>query len=315
EAATVQSGKIERTVEAVGNLVSNETVMLRPEIAGRVTKIMFEEGASVKMGQPLVQLDDVIARAELAQMQASLTLSRTNFERAKRLFEQDAESGSTRDEALAARDTDQAAVDLAKARVERMAILAPFDGIVGLRVISPGDYVNIGQDLVNIESIDPLKVDLRLPEMYLSALKPGQEIEVTVDAFRDREFKGKVYAINPRVDTNGRTVVLRAMLPNSEMILRPGMFARVQLTLGQSDNALLVPEEALVPNGSKQFVLKINGDQVISTEVETGLRRNGQVEIVKGLKAGDQVVTAGQMKIRPNSKIKILPQNTKAPAQ
>ncbi len=312
EAVKVKLGKIDRTVEAVGNLISNETVMLRPEIAGRVTKILFEEGARVEKNDLLVQLDDVIAKAELAQMQASLTLSKTNYERAKRLFAQDAESGSALDEALAKRDTDQAAVDLAQARVDRMVIRAPFDGVVGLRVISPGDYVNIGQDLVNIENLDPLKVDFRLPELYLSSLKPGQEIEVTVDAYRDRKFKGKVYAINPMVDTNGRTIVLRATLENSDMLLRPGLFARVQLALGQTEEVLLVPEEALVPEGSKQFVLKVESDRAVSTEVQTGLRRNGQVEITKGLKLEDQVVTAGQMKIRPNSKIKVIEQKKAA---
>ncbi len=315
EAATVKTGKIERRVEAVGNLASNESVMLRPEIAGRVTKILFEEGSKVAKDTPLVQLDDVIAKAELAQMQTSLTLSKTNYERAQRLFAQDAESGSTRDEALAKRDTDQAAVDLTKARLDKTTIRAPFDGVAGLRRISLGDYVDIGQDLVNIESIDPLKVDFKLPEMYLAEVKPGQAIEITVDAFADKKFSGEVYAIDPLVDVNGRTIVLRAKLPNADMFLRPGLFARVQLTLGQTDNALLVPEEALVPEGSKQFVLKVSGDQVISTEVETGLRRSGQVEIVKGLKAGDQVVTAGQMKIRPNSKIKIVEDNNKAAAQ
>ena len=306
EAAKVQTGRIDRIAEAVGNLTSNESVMLRPEIAGRVTGILFEEGQAAKKGAPLIQLDDVILKAELQQMETSLHLSKTNYDRAERLFTQDAESGSSRDEALAKRNTDQAGVDLAKARLERMTISAPFDGVVGLRNVSIGDYVDIGQDLVNIESIDPLKVDFKLPEMYLSSLKPGQPIEVMVDAFPRKSFKGEVYAINPLVEANGRTIVLRAKLPNPDVVLRPGLFARVHLTLGATENALLVPEEAIVPEGTKQYVYKVEGDTPVMTEVQTGLRRKGQVEIVKGLSIDDTVITAGQMKLRPNSKIKVV---------
>lgn len=306
EAATVQTGSIDRIAEAVGNLASNESVILRPELAGRITAILFEEGQAIKKDAPLVQLDDVIAKAELMQMQTSLTLSKTNYERAARLFKQDAESGSVRDEALAKRNTDQAGVELAKAKLDKTTIRAPFDGVTGLRKVSVGDYVDIGQDLVNIESIDPLKVDFKLPEMYLSALKPGQPIDVIVDAFPNKIFKGEVYAINPLVDANGRTVVLRAKLPNPDVVLRPGLFARVHLTLGENANAILVPEESIVPQGAKQYVYKVEDDKAVMTEVATGLRRGGQVEIVKGLTVNDRIVTAGQMKIRPNSKIKIV---------
>ncbi len=297
---------LDRTIEAVGNLASNESVVLSPEIAGRVTAILFEEGQSVARDMPLVRLDDVIAKAELAQMQASLTLSSANYERAKTLFSQDAGSGAARDEALAKRNTDQASLDLTKAKLDKTVIRAPFDGIIGLRSISVGDYVNVGQAMVNIESVDPLKVDFRMPEIYLSSLKSGQTIQVKVDAFPGRVFEGEIYAIDPLVDSNGRTVVFRAKLPNADHSLRPGLFARVNVLLGRAENALLLPEEALVPEGKDQFVYKVEGDKPVRVAVKTGARAKGRVEIVDGLRADDTVITAGQMKIRPGSKVKIV---------
>lgn len=307
EAEKVTVGSIGRSIEAVGNLTSNESVTLSPEIAGRLTEILFAEGQAVKSGDPLIRLDDVIAKAELAQMEASLTLSQANYERAKTLFNEKTGTGRARDEALAKLRTDQAGVDLARARLEKTMIKAPFDGIIGLRNVSIGDYVNPGQDMVNIESIDPLKVDFRMPEIYLNVLKTGQTIQVAVDAFPGKAFEGEVYAIDPLVDSSGRTVVLRAKLPNPENLLRPGLFARVNLLVSQAGDAIIIPEQALIPQGNERFVYKIVDGKAVMVPVKTGTRREGQVEITDGLAQGDIIVTAGQMKLRPNSPVTILP--------
>lgn len=315
EAEKVRIDSIQRTIEAVGNLASNESVTLSPEISGRITHILFEEGQAVKKGDPLIRLDDAISRAELAQVEASLKLSRANYERAKTLFAQHTGTGRARDEAQAKLSTDQASLNLAKARLDKTTIYAPFDGIAGLRNVSIGDYVNPGQPMFNLESIDPLKVDFRMPEIYLGVLETGQKIQVNVDAFPNRSFEGEVYAIDPRVDSNGRTVVLRARLANEDGVLRPGLFARVSLVVNTTDGALIVPEQALIPQGNERFVYRIVDNKAVMTRVETGQRRRGQVEITEGLSADDVIVTAGQMKLRPDSPVTILESSKSGEAQ
>lgn len=306
EAIVAKTSSLQRSIQAVGTLISNESVVISPEISGRITEILFEEGQEVKKGDILVKLDDSIYKAELAKSQASLVLSKANYGRAQTLFKQQTGTGRAKDETLAQMNTDTASVDLAKAQLDKTLIKAPFDGIVGLRQISMGNYVTPGQALVNFESIDPLKVDFRVAEIYLSQISPGQKINVSVDAFPGKQFEGEVYAVDPRIDSSGRTVVMRAKLPNAEMQLRPGLFARVSLVIGEQNSAILLPEEAMVPQGTEQFVYKVIDGKAVMTKVKTGQRRAGQVEITEGLKAGDEVITAGQMKIRPDAPVKVI---------
>jgi membrane fusion protein (multidrug efflux system) len=307
EGEKVTTGSIDRQIEAVGTLASNESVVLAPEITGRITEILFEEGQMVKAGDPLIRLDDAIARAELAQAEASMILSKTNYDRAETLLKEKSGTARARDEALSKLRTDQAGVALAKAKLEKSILRAPFDATIGLRNVSVGDYVNPGQQLVNLEDIAQLKVDFRMPEVYLDALRVGQKIEVRIDAFSGQVFNGEVYAIDPRVDSNGRTVVLRARLSNEGGVLRPGLFARVNLLVSRNDTALLIPEQALIPQGTERYVYKVVDGKAAMTKVETGLRRGGQVEVLNGLTADDVIVTAGQMKLRPDMAVTVIP--------
>lgn len=307
EAQKVQVDGLENAIDAVGNLLSNESVILSPEISGRVTEILFEEGQEVKKGEILVRLDDTVNKAELAEAQASLVLSKANNERANELYKDQIGTGRAKDEAISKLNADTARVALVKAHLDKTVIRAPFDGIVGLRKVSAGDYVNPGQELVNLESIDPLKVDFRISEIYLNALKPGQTIEVMVDAFPGRTFSGEVYAIDPQIDNAGRTVALRARLTNDEKILRPGLFARVRLVVDKKDSAILIPEQALMPQGNEQFVYKVIDGKAVMTKVTTGARRTGMVEILAGLTPDDTVITAGHMKVRPDAPVTIVP--------
>jgi membrane fusion protein (multidrug efflux system) len=306
EAVIVKGEALERTIEAVGTLISNESAIISPEISGRVTEILFDEGQEVKQGDILLKLDDSIYKAELAQMQSSLALSRANYSRAQTLFKQQTGTGRARDETLAKLNSDLAGVDLAKAQLDKTLIKAPFDGLIGLRQISIGNYVTPGQALVNFESIDPLKVDFRVAEIYLDALAPGQKINVRVDSFPAKTFEGEVYAIDPKIDNAGRTVVLRARLPNTERQLRPGLFARVNLVISTKDNAILIPEQSLMPQGQEQFLYKIVDGKAVMTKVKTGQRQKGHVEITEGVKVGDQVITAGQMKLRPDGAVSVV---------
>lgn len=298
EAAPVGLGRVQREIEAVGSLRSNESVIIRPEIAGRITEILFEEGQPVQRGAPLFQLDDTIARAQLEQAKASLVLSRANHERTQSLHQRGASSLRAQDEAVAKLRADEAAVELAQATLDKARIFAPFNGVVGLRRVSVGDYVNPGQDLVNIEDLESLKVDFRVPEIYSMQLKVGQKVQIRLDAIPNSSYEGTVYAIDPAYDPNGRAIILRARLPNSDGLLRSGMFARVTLLVDEREQAIVVPETALVPVGEDQFVYCIVDGKAVMTKVRTGQRRQGQVEIVEGLAPESVVVTEGTVKLR-----------------
>jgi membrane fusion protein (multidrug efflux system) len=307
EAEPVKVARIADEILAVGSLKSNESVLLRPEVAGRIAEIGFTEGTPVKAGAVLVQLDDSIPRAELAQAEANLALAQANAARAQELYARGAGSAANRDQATAALRTGQASVDLARARVEKYRLVAPFDGIVGLRRTSPGEFVNVGQEIVNLESIDPIKLEFRVPEVALPSLRVGQRIAVRVDAYPDRSFDGEVYAIDPAADATGRSIAIRARLPNREGLLRPGLFARVVLTVREEPQAVLVPEAAVVPFGGRILVMKVVEGRAQPVPVTLGLRRDGMVQVTSGLAAGDVVITAGQMKAQPGAAVAVIP--------
>ncbi|MEO5677176.1 MAG: efflux RND transporter periplasmic adaptor subunit, partial [Usitatibacter sp.] len=179
-------------------------------------------------------------------------------------------------------------------------------GTIGLRQVSVGDYVKEGQDMVNLESLDPLKVDFRLPELVLSQVKDGQALQVVLDAVPGKTYDGRVYAVNPLIDANGRSVVIRARVSNKDGKLRPGMFARVRLFTSESKDAILVPEESVFPVGDDKYVYKVVEGRAARQKVEIGQRREGKVEIVSGLGAADVIVTAGQLKIRDGAAVRVV---------
>jgi membrane fusion protein (multidrug efflux system) len=306
EAVPVRVGAVARTITSVGSLLSNESVVIRPEVAGRIAEIAFKEGQRVAKGAVLVRLDDSVAKATLAQAQASISFDKAELARAEELLSRNAVPARNRDQAYARLLTDQAAVQLAQAQLEKLTIVAPFDGVLGLRKVSIGDVVAAGKDIVNLEDIDTLKLDFRVPEAYLPAVKAGQKLAVSVDAFGGRKFEGEVYAIDPLIDVNGRALAVRARVSNADGALRPGLFARVTLTLTVDENAVLVPEQAVVAFGTDQFVFKVVDGKAAQTKVKLGDRRNAEVEISSGLKPEDVVVTAGQLKIRDGAPVMVV---------
>ena len=275
-----------QTITAVGSLRSDESVTLRPEVAGRVVAIGFEEGRPVAKDAMLVKLDPAINEAEVQQAKANLTLAKAKYERAIDLQKQGFISGQARDEAENNLKVAEAAEALAAARLAKTEIRAPFSGIIGLRSVSIGDYVKEGQDMVNLESIDPLKVDFRVPEIYLKQVQVGQTLEVALDALPGKTYEGKVSAINPLVDAAGRAIVIRAHVRNADTALRPGMFARVRLLTKDALDAIVLPEQALVPQGEEQYVFRVVDGKAVRTKVEVGQRRDGRVEILKGVAPG-----------------------------
>lgn len=307
EAVAVTVGPLADEITAIGTLRSNESVMVRPEVAGRVAALPFAEGQAVARGAVLVQLDDSVPRAELASAEANAVLARANAARQEELFSRGAGSARARDEAVAQARTTAAAVELARARLGKYSIEAPFDGIVGLRRLSPGDYVRDGADVVNLESLDPLKLDFRVPETLLASLRVGQLLEVRLDAFPDRAFPGEVYAIDPAIDPGGRSIAVRALLPNPDGALRPGLFARVNVTLKSWPQAVMVPETAIVTFGGRVLVMKVVEGRAAPQPVVTGIRQGTMVQVLEGLSAGDVVVTAGQMKLQPGAPVAVVP--------
>ena len=298
EAAKVSTVSLPQTITAVGSLRSDESVTLRPEVAGRISAIGFQEGQRVVKGALLVQLDTAVPQAEVQQARANMTLAKTKYDRAVDLAKSNFISGQAKDEADNNLKIAEASLQLAEAKLAKMAIRAPFSGIIGLRSVSMGDYVKEGADLVNLESIDPLKVDFRVPEVYMRQVQVGQALQVQLDALPGKTFEGKVFAVNPLIDAAGRAVVIRAVVRNPDTSLRPGMFARVRLITRDAQDALVVPEQALVPQGDQQFVFRIIDGKAVRTKVDVGQRRSAKVEVLNGLAKDDIVVTAGQLKLR-----------------
>lgn len=407
EIGQVKKQALREDAEAVGTLRSLQNIMLRPEVAGRVLALGFADGARVRAGQVLVQMDDTLQRAEVQQALAQMSIAKANHKRNQELVAQNFVSQRSLEESSAALQVADAQLGLSCARLERMRLIAPFNGVVGIRSVNVGDYVKDGADLINLENIGSLYVDYRLPERYQTKVALGQTIEVKLDAFSGRLFKAKVEAVDPLIDANGRSIGVRAVLANTagELVtaggnkgasaatqpasaastaaiaasaassaavtavsvakpasaagvassasrsvvlpspqslgcptntfdrtrihvggeqngpLRPGMFARVTAVFAVRPNALVVPEEAIVPQGGKQFVIKAVAPSELPAlaasaaasapalppdtklvsqrvEVKLGIRRGGQVEITDGLSEGDTIVVAGQQRLQ-----------------
>jgi membrane fusion protein (multidrug efflux system) len=304
EAGLVQVTELVDDTAAVGSLRSRQSVVLRPEVSGRITQLNFRDGDRVRKGQLLVQFDDQLPRAQVQQSMAELSIAQANHKRNQDLVGQGFISQRSVDESSANLEVAQAKLALSRATAQRLKITAPFDGIAGIRTVNIGDYLKDGADVVNIEDLDAVFVDYRLPERFQSKVKRGQQATVELDAIPGRKFTAFIQAVDPLIDANGRSVGVRGCIDNRQLQLRPGMFARVNTVFGQRDNALVVPEEAIVPQGNRQFVIKLidgaegNIKTTQRVEVKVGLRRPGRVEIVEGLKEGDRVVTAGQQRVQ-----------------
>jgi len=321
EVARVEITRLVDDVQAVGSLRSRQGVVLRPEVSGRVTRLNFRDGERVRRGQLLVQLDDQLPQAQVKQSEAELSIARANHKRNQELLAQNFISQRTVDESAANLDVAHAKLALAQATAARLKIVAPFDGIAGIRSINVGDYLKDGTDMVNVEDIDVVYVDYRLPERFQTQVKKGQKAVVEIDALPDRKFEALIQAVDPLIDANGRSIAVRATIDNRQQLLRPGMFARVTTVFGERDKAQVIPEEAIVPQGGRQFVIKVvNGpekDSQVSkrVEVKVGMRRPGRVEVLEGLNEGDTVVTAGHQRLQKDGSVLKIIDTGRAPAK
>lgn len=297
ETVTLKPQSLAAGLQTVGSLRADESVVVRPEIAGRINRIHFIEGGRVSAGQPLFTLDGSLAQASLNEANANIENSRRAAARAGQLSKEKLIAQADYDRARAALGVDRARVASARTALSKMTLRAPFSGQVGLREVSVGEFVNVGQDLVTLVRLDPIEVDFSVPEIALGQLRNGQKVRVVVDAFPDDNFGGVVTAIDPVIDPDSRSARLRAQIPNPDGRLKPGQFAKLQLDTGtDTADALLVPEQALMQDGDTRFVYTVVDGKARKTVIKTGARIPGMVQVVQGLKTGDVVITAGQGK-------------------
>jgi len=314
KAQPVKVDEVQSEVTAVGSLLAAESVVIRPELAGRVVDLPFREGQAVQKGAKLVVVDSSEYEAVLAQAKAEAKTETQRYERTIDLMKNKFVSQDAVDVAKGNMDRAVARVQENEARLAKTTTYAPFSGTLGLRLISPGAYVKVGDDVVRLENTSSLKLDFRVPEVYVSKIRPNQTVSVRTDAYPNEVFDGRIYALEPSVDEKTRTVVARAEIPNKQGKLRPGMFGRVSVLLESRPHAVMVPEQAIWPQGRESFVYKVVDGKAVLTKVDLGTRRPGEVEIAKGLMAGDVVVTDGQMKIKDGAPVMVLPPPPPPPA-
>ncbi|GAB2595478.1 efflux RND transporter periplasmic adaptor subunit [Nitrincola alkalisediminis] len=304
EVHRVEIASLDHVLRGVGTLRANESVIIRSEISGRVESILFNEGEMVTQGQELFRLDSASYNAELAQAQAQANLSRQEYQRAADLLERRVGSQNDRDTKLAQLRVNEAQVEFAKTNLDKTRIRAPFAGMIGLRHISPGDFITSGQDLVELTDFSEMKIDFAMPERNLGQLSIGQTIMIEVDAFPGVKFSGEIFAISPSSNTRSHNINVRASIPNPDGRLRPGLFSKVEIVIGRDDHAIMIPEQAIMPLDNAFFVMKMDENNILSmAPVTMGARRFGEVQITEGLTPGDVVVTAGQIKLQPGMPI------------
>lgn len=307
EAVPVTVGSMTESIQAVGTLQAIASIVVRPEIAGVIRRIGFSDGQLVERGAPLIELDQEELLAQANQAAAQEKMAQVTYDRLKRLSSQQTTIVPAQqvDEARLALQAAAANSVLYATRLKKTVIRAPFSGVVGLRRISVGDYVQPGQDIVNLEDLRTLHVDFKVPEVWLSQLFTGQRLVVTTEAFPKAAFDGQVSAIDPRADALNRTVAVRAAVPNPQGELRPGLFATVRLTVGQEARALLIPEESVFLQREKTMVFRVEDQVVRLNEVTLAVRERGMVQVRAGLKEGDQVVRTGTHKLHDGMRVAI----------
>jgi len=304
----VSATPVSSTVNAVGALIAEDSVVLRPEIDGRIDRLLFKEGQPVKKGAVLVTLDSAEQRARVAAARADLKLAQSRYTRSEELAAQNFISKQALDEARANLDILHARLRQEQVALDRTALRAPFSAVVGLRQVSPGAYVNKGDDIVRLDALGTLKLEVPVPETYLPLVRIGLPVTLTIDALPGQSFSGKVHAIDPVVDPVSRNVRVRARIANPAGTLKPGMFARVTADLGGKTQAILLPEQVIVPRPDGTYVFLAVGGKAELRKVTLGKREPGRVEIVSGVKAGDTVVLDGQIKLRPGVPVVTLEQ-------
>ncbi len=303
EFVTVAPSSHASVLRATGAVEALRSVDVRPEASGQVVEVRFSDGATVAAGDALVVLRDADARATLAEATARRELSRLELERAEALRQKEDVSQADLDRARAEYALSEAAVARADEMVRRTVVVAPFGGVTGRREVEVGTVVDPGRRITRVEAMDPLTVDVALPERAVASIRRDQVARVSVGSM-GREAEGRVSYISPRVDAGSRTVDVRILLDNGDSSLRPGLSADVSIEVGRAEDALFVPTEAVVPGALGASVWRVaDGDVAELVRVETGAREADRVVVTSGLQAGDRVVVVGIARLRPGASI------------
>lgn len=292
---------------AAGTLKASNGVDVNSQVSGQITAIYFESGVHVKQGDVLLQLDDSVDQQALLRDQAALRYNQVDYNRKTALLKQKAVAQSAVDSAKAAYLQSEAAVESDKVLIAQKKIKAPFAGKIGIRQVNVGQYITSSTAIVSLQALDPLFVDFSLPEQNLPLLQVNQIVMVHVDAYPNEAFQGKITAINSAVDVNTRTIAVRADVPNATEKLFPGLFANVDVVLPTENNVLTVPQSAVTYSmyGDSVYVIETKGKEKTAVQkyVLVGDRRDNVVAITKGIQAGDEVITSGQLKLHPGSTV------------
>lgn len=308
ETTAATSRDVEVKVAAVGTLDADQSIVVSPEINGIVTSIDFTDGQRLNQGDQIISIDSGSLKARLMQTQARLTLTRANFDRAQRLRKQGSGTERALDEALNDMRSAEADNAAAKADLDKANIAAPFAGIIGLRQVSLGQYLKAGDPIATLADVDHLRIDFRVSEVFLTEITKGQSVQVTFDALPGQAFTGTITGIDPVIDISGRAISVRAAIVNEDEKLRPGLFGRVSIVTA-THHSVVLPESVLVPQATGEKAVFVVTDQPDKGKVaelkivEIGERMAGEVEVLSGIKEGDTVVTAGQLKIRSGDQV------------
>lgn len=304
--AEARTDSISETIEAVGTTQARQSVDIVATVSGRVAEILFEAGQSVRRGDPLVRLESRLEEANLAEARALMNDARAQLERARQLVASRTVAQARVEELQASFSAAQARVTAAERRLADREVVAPFGGVVGLREISVGSRVSENTVLTRLEDLSALELEFQVPEVFFTRVTPGQPVEAMSAVMPGTIFEGTVTARDVGIDPVSRAFRVRAELPNPDGTLPPGLFMAARLALSVREDALIIPEQAVIAEGRKTYVYRVVDGHAERIEVRLGLRRIGEVEVVEGLEPGDQVVTEGIQRLRPGAPVRVM---------
>lgn len=304
EAVELDYETVEDRIYSTGTVQANEVVELATEASGIITDIYFEEGAQVEKGDLLLKINDSELQAQKQRTQFRLNLAEQREERQARLLERGGISQDDYDATLNEVNVLKSELRLTDAQIEKTELIAPFTGILGLKYASPGAYITPSSIIASLQEVNPVKIDFSIPERYIAKIRAGITINFTVQGV-DSTFIGEVYAVEPRVDTETRTLQIRALSENDENLLYPGAFANIELILDQINDALMVPTMSIIPELNAQKVFVSNNGVVEQRMVSTGIRTSKKVQVINGLERGDVVLTTGLLQVRPGMEVSV----------
>lgn len=300
----VKPERIGEQILSTGTILADEEVELRSEISGKITKILFREGAPVKQGQLLVKIYDADLQAELLKAQYRKNLAQDKEYRQRMMLKKEGISQQEYDVALNELNLQDAEIQLIKVKIDKTEIRAPFSGMIGLKAVSVGSYISPNDRIATLQKLNPVKIDFNVPEKYASLVRQGAEIRFRLQN-TDQLFSARVYAVEPKVAAETRTLQVRAQRANADNSIRPGSFAEVQLTLKEIENAIMIPTESLVPDFKGQKVFVYKGGRAKPVAVTTGVRRERSIQVTSGLSEGDTLIVSGVMQLKPNAPVSI----------